>query len=476
MVFESLVVELINRYLGDFVENLDTKQLKIGIWGGKLVLKIPWKNLYKEAVVAEIDGIYALAIPNVGIKYNAEREEAAKQAAKQKKLAQIEEAKKLEAQKGKQVEEKPDTFAEKLATQVIKNLQVKVSNIHVRYEDRFTNPKRPFSIGFTMQELLFQTTDENWKPCVIKDAVTQIYKLVKLDSLSVYWNSCSQLLDGLEKEQILESLKMNIASQGTRTEYQYVVRPISSVAHLRLNTKPEQTNFTIPKIGLTIVFDEIAVGLTKDQYDDVLEMMESMERMNLLSLYRKYRPSLPLPGNSRVWWHYAYNSVMEETVRRRRRMWSWQHISQHRLTMKRYREAYVKKLDSKKVPGDVQKKIEECEQYLDVFCITIMRQQAEVEAAKLGAKRKESSSSGWFGGWFGGGSKKKEESKKGGATEEIQEKFYELYTPEEKAKLYSAIGYEENEADLTLPVEYVAVKVVTKLRNVAIFLRDTRQR
>jgi len=37
MVFESLVVELINRYLGDFVENLDTSQLKIGIWGGEYI-------------------------------------------------------------------------------------------------------------------------------------------------------------------------------------------------------------------------------------------------------------------------------------------------------------------------------------------------------------------------------------------------------------------------------------------------------
>ena len=55
--------------------------------------------------------------------------------------------------------------------------QVKVCNIHVRYEDRYTNPKRPFSIGLTLQELLFQTTDENWKPCVIKEAVTQIYKV-----------------------------------------------------------------------------------------------------------------------------------------------------------------------------------------------------------------------------------------------------------------------------------------------------------
>lgn len=32
-------------------------------------------------------------------------------------------------------EEKKDTFAEKLATQVIKNLQVKITSIHIRYED-----------------------------------------------------------------------------------------------------------------------------------------------------------------------------------------------------------------------------------------------------------------------------------------------------------------------------------------------------
>lgn len=31
--------------------------------------------------------------------------------------------------------EKQDTFVEKLVTQVIKNLQVKISNIHIRYED-----------------------------------------------------------------------------------------------------------------------------------------------------------------------------------------------------------------------------------------------------------------------------------------------------------------------------------------------------
>ena len=37
MVFESLVTELVNKYLGDFIENLDSSQLKIGIWGGELL-------------------------------------------------------------------------------------------------------------------------------------------------------------------------------------------------------------------------------------------------------------------------------------------------------------------------------------------------------------------------------------------------------------------------------------------------------
>ena len=35
MVFETIVADLLNRYLGDFVEDLNTSQLKIGIWGGE---------------------------------------------------------------------------------------------------------------------------------------------------------------------------------------------------------------------------------------------------------------------------------------------------------------------------------------------------------------------------------------------------------------------------------------------------------
>lgn len=37
MVFESIVVDVLNRFIGEYVENLNRSQLKLGIWGGKRI-------------------------------------------------------------------------------------------------------------------------------------------------------------------------------------------------------------------------------------------------------------------------------------------------------------------------------------------------------------------------------------------------------------------------------------------------------
>lgn len=129
MVLESVVADLLNRFLGDYVENLNKSQLKLGIWGGnvaldnlqikenalseldvpfrikvgqidKLTLKIPWKNLYGEAVVATLEGLYLLIVPGASVKYDAEKEEKYLQDNKQKELARIEEALQKAAEKG----------------------------------------------------------------------------------------------------------------------------------------------------------------------------------------------------------------------------------------------------------------------------------------------------------------------------------------------------------------------------------------
>ncbi|XP_074661340.1 intermembrane lipid transfer protein VPS13A-like [Tubulanus polymorphus] len=526
MVFESIIVDLLNKYLGDYVENLDRSQLKLGIWGGdvvlgnldvkasalddldlpikiryghlgKLVLKIPWTNLYTEPVVVTVEDVYVVAVPNQGVKYDAEKEEKSAQDSKQKELTRIEEAEKAAAEeKGKKhlefisfgnqlkknlnrwitglelksidVENKPkevkkDSFAEKFATQVIKNLQVIVNRIHVRYEDRFTNPAHPISIGVTLDKLSFETTNDSWKPCIIKEAVSTIHKLVQLDCLSLYWNSDTALYSELPKEQLLVN---SIASATNKTNLNYVLNPIRSKVQLTLNTKPEALEFTVPKILLNVVFEEIGVHLSKKQYQNVLEMLESVERMQLTSVYRKYgRPDVPYKGHAKEWWHYAYTCTMEGNIKRRKKMWSWQNMKAHRDRLKRYKDMYKKRLLNKKLSKDESKDFEECEKLMDVMNITLVRQQAKLEAKREG--KKSGGGGGWFKGWFGGN--KGAEDKK---ANEIQEEFYKAMTPEEKAKLYGAIGYQENAVDENLPVDYVAHKFLFRLNAFSLTLED----
>lgn len=49
--------------MGLFISSMTCNYIIIA---GKLVLKIPWKNLYSEPVEAQIDGLYLLVRPDTG--------------------------------------------------------------------------------------------------------------------------------------------------------------------------------------------------------------------------------------------------------------------------------------------------------------------------------------------------------------------------------------------------------------------------
>jgi hypothetical protein len=68
------------------------------------------------------------------------------------------------------------TFVEKLVTQIIKNIQLNIKNIHIRYEDKVTSPN-PFSLGITLSDLHVVSTDEAWKPAITKENITKIFKV-----------------------------------------------------------------------------------------------------------------------------------------------------------------------------------------------------------------------------------------------------------------------------------------------------------
>lgn len=64
------------------------------------MLKIPWKNLYSQPVIVDIDDLYVLVTPNNNVRYNAEREAKYALAAKMAALDAMEAERKRELLKG----------------------------------------------------------------------------------------------------------------------------------------------------------------------------------------------------------------------------------------------------------------------------------------------------------------------------------------------------------------------------------------
>uniref|UniRef100_A0A8D3E8C8 Vacuolar protein sorting 13 homolog A n=1 Tax=Scophthalmus maximus TaxID=52904 RepID=A0A8D3E8C8_SCOMX len=382
MVFESVVVDVLNRFLGDYVVNLDSSQLKLGIWGGdavltnleikenalseldipfkvraghigRLELKIPWKNLYTQSVEATLDGVYLLIVPTASIKYDAVKEEKQLQEARQRELHRIEETKQKAAEQENPNLEKQDTFVEKLVTQVIKNVQVKISNIHVRYEDDVS----------IQADLLYSYT-------ALIASCFPSSQLVQLDSLFAYWNVNSILFSNHSADEAL-----------------VIFRPISADAKLRMNPRSD-VDFSSPRLDLMVNLSEVAIELNRPQYISILELLGSVDLMSRNLPYRKYRPAFML---LRCRWNYVITAILEVDVKPRLHMWSWQHIRRHRCMVKRYRELYKTKITSKKPSEELLKQLEK------YFLVHFPQaSKAGLRIYRPGLKMEEEESQGWL--------------------------------------------------------------------------------
>ncbi|CAH8474501.1 unnamed protein product [Schistosoma turkestanicum] len=513
MVFESLVTDLINRYLGSYIEALNASQLKIGLLGGNaqldnldikanafddldlpvkvlqghissLTLKIPFKNLFTEPTIAELTGLYILIVPNIAVEYDETKEKRYAKELKQKELSSVEAAR-LKP-KNAADDPKADSFGEKLAAQVIKNLQISIKDIHIRYEDSYSIPNRTFSLGLTLSGLTFQTCDSNQKPILIKDeSIRQFSKFIKLTSLGVYWNPMSTKFAEKAKVPLRSAMRNSIASpDNLNTGFHYLVKPISSTAMLHVHTRPEETNYSIPQMDLVVNFAEIELCFSLSQYHDITCFLEAQDRIVTQGKYRKYRPLKQNLQNYKVRWHFAYNAILEEFVRRRRRMWSWEHISKHRKISREYIAIWRKKLSGDKLNQTHLANLEAYEEFLDVFNIVLCRQQAELQfnASKQKRDQKANSSGGgggWFS-WFSRGSTATPDDTENASEGDLIKRLATEMTPDEKARLFAAIDYSESAAAgvsgaaINFPASYVSSAVAVTLRQFSLVLLDDK--
>ncbi|XP_011259018.1 vacuolar protein sorting-associated protein 13 isoform X2 [Camponotus floridanus] len=506
MVFESIIAELLNKVIGEYIENLDYTQLKVSLWGGdlvlndllikesaldvldlpvrleygrlgKLILKIPFKDMWNGQIDAIVEELFILVVPTSQVAYNEEKESKAQLEAKRAELDRVEKRKQLEDIKSQ--EKLDDSMVEKLVARMIKNIHVEIKRIHVRYEDHVTFKEHPFSVGFTLNTFVLESCTDSWETTGnLKDmyAIPQIFKLCSLDGLAVYLNTSVE-----QYSKSPQSSYSNLFCQGIATTdyiptgYQYLLGPINVKSKLRLNPKPESDNsdYTIPKVWLDLEMQKLRIGLTKRQYQTLIRLGEGLDQARKAAPYRKYRPNLTsYRGHYKEWWHFAYTCVLEETVRRYRRNWNWIHMKQHRDTCRDYAQAYQTKLTTKKLAKEIAEQLTHCEMKLDIFNLVIIRQQIEMEVERLAEREKSlKAKRGWFG--FLWNSSQAEETKELNSAAAIMRRFEEAMTPQEKEKLYRAIDYQENSAPAHYPETYEMIDTCFYLHGLQISLLDT---
>ncbi|KJX99366.1 vacuolar protein sorting-associated protein vps13 [Zymoseptoria brevis] len=478
MVLESLVANLLNRFLGMYVRNFDPKQLNVGIWSGdvtlrnlelrrealdqfhlplnvveghisSLVLKIPWSNLRGQPVRINIEDVFLLAAPKEDQEYNAEDEEKRAHAVKMEKLDSAELLKERNTEGMSQEEQqKQQTFTAALTTTIIDNVQIQVKNVHIRYEDAISDPGHPFAAGLTLQELSAVSTDENWKPTWIQGSSNTTHKLATLGSLAVYWDTDTELLgtgtgqqdakeQGIDHDQIMNKLRELIVKSDSPAlkEHQFILKPVSGRAGLEMD---KTGKYDKPKMKARLLFNELGFVLDDHQYRDALMLVDLFHYFIRHQEYKKLQPKQSPKEDPRAWLLFAGKAVVDR-IHDKNKRWSWAFFAERRDDRKRYIELFKKKKREEVMSADDNKDLDKLEHKLTYEDLRFWRSLARNELRKEGAVKKPEQPKGWLSYVWGGSKQQHDSSDDSQMSEQQRKELYQAIDFDEKKNIAEAV-------------------------------------
>ncbi|CAO3587114.1 unnamed protein product [Absidia cylindrospora] len=366
---------------------------------------------------------------------------------------------------------KNDTFVNQLVAKIMNNLQFSVTNIHVRYEDDVSTPDHRFAAGITLSELSAITTDENWVPQTIGDVIHVIHKLATLESLSIYWNTDARSLAYLEEADSKCAFQRLIATNSNvPDEHQYILKPVSGTGRIKLN---KSFGSKIPKIDVTLLFDELAFVIDNEQYRDAILLLDLFHSYLKKQKYQHLHPPSDMTPkrNPREYFRFAGNAVLSK-VHERNARWSWARLKERRDDRHAFLECYVaNKLD--KATEDQIARLDFLERKLSYedlrFYQSIAKNRLKREKAVMAAEEKrrkeldaaaraeQGSQQGWISSWWYG-----QASKSGNGDNKSDEAL--VITDEQRQEFYDAIEYDEDKASITESIEIPKDTMLLSLR------------
>ncbi|KAF2471810.1 vacuolar protein sorting-associated protein 13 [Lindgomyces ingoldianus] len=500
-MLEGLVANLLNRFLGMYVQNFDAKQLNVGIWSGdvklrdlelrrealdqlhlplnvveghlgSLTLQIPWSNLRGKPLKVNIEDVFLLAAPKEDAEYDAEEEERRAHAVKMEKLDSAELLKERNTE-GMSAEEqqKNQSFTASMVTAIVDNVQVTVKNIHIRYEDSISDPGHPFALGITLADFSAVSTDENWKPTFIQGSSSSTHKLATLGSLAVYWDTDASLIgtgkgsqdkteQHIDHTEFIEKVRgMIVRGENPQLgDHQFVLKPVSGRAGLEMDKtgKPDR-----PKMKARLLFDELGFIIDEDQYRDALMLVDLFHYFIRHQEYKKFQPKSSPKEDPAGWLRFAAQAVLDK-IHDRNRKWSWDYFKERRDDRIRYIDLFKKKKREEKLAPLETEELDELEKKLSYEDLRFWRSLARNQLRKENVGVKKPPPKQTWGAWIWGS---KEEEDKDDNTQ---------ITDEQRKELYNAIDWDEKKAiaeSVDMPREYVKMEVNMSLRTGSFTLR-----
>ncbi|XP_007463251.1 PREDICTED: vacuolar protein sorting-associated protein 13D [Lipotes vexillifer] len=373
-MLEGLVAWVLNTYLGKYVNNLNTDQLSVALLKGavelenlplkkdalkelelpfevkagligKVTLQIPFYRPHVDPWVISISSLHLIGAPEKIQDFNDEKEKLLERERKKALLQALEEKWKNERQ------QKGESYwysvTASVVTRIVENIELKIQDVHLRFEDGITNPSHPFAFGICIKNVSMQNA--------VNEPVQKLMRKKQLDvaEFSIYWDVDCTLLGDLPQVELQEAMDKSKESRN----HHYILEPVCVSALLKRNCSKEPLRSRhSPRIECDIHLETIPLKLSQLQYRQIMEFLKELERKERQLKFRKWKPRVAVSENCREWWYFALNANLHE-IREQRTRCTWDFLLRRARDAVSYTDKYFTKLKGGLLSADDKEEV-----------------------------------------------------------------------------------------------------------------------
>eukprot|EP00752_Nemacystus_decipiens_P006311 g5691.t1 len=431
---KALLLNALHDALSDYVVGLSPEKLKVGVWSGKIVLgelqvnpeavnqlrlpvniihgtvkklevDIPWAHLSSRPVKVVLEGVSVLVGP---VDKDSWGDDEVRERRLGIKRAALEKAEADSKKEGKGNDDEKRGFVEKLVQRIVDNIEINVSDIHIRYEDTVLVPGQTVSAGVCLEAFVVATTDKAFVPQFVDRTgkggqQSKVHKLARVEGFSVYWRvDDHERFELIAPEMRSAALRRFVAEQavapsgdnGGGLERGDLIRPTGAVLKFIHSDDPDDK--TGPKFEASFEMDDVKMDFRAEQYEQALSLKDSIAALANWQMFFPYRPKTTPLQDPKAWWRYAFVCIRGKPD-------GWANLQKVLMVRKEYVSMYSKvaadaekfKNSSKKrlspLTAQEHRRFDELEETLPLQAMIMFRTMARKELQRKRAEERASS-------------------------------------------------------------------------------------